>query len=282
MYCKNCGKPIEEDSVFCPNCGTNVNSKKAQALNQSTNREGGIPGAAVGIVMGCGVLIVTMIVITVLAVNSKNTAAEILKIQTQRSTDVVSNSSGTTEVSNPSEPDTTNADGVYEIGGYQVSKNSAVLAVDGNLTERANCVYSPTEYGEDLQVVAYDPSQGIAFAFQFPQGELAAGKSYGLEDFTNGGDIAAVLIWGFGSTIENDYSIPWIMAADPSSRTSTSNDKFSDIEFVCIDSGENGVGQFQYKLEFQDGDTGQQHSAEGYIVTELSSSYKDYEVELGY
>jgi uncharacterized membrane protein YvbJ len=40
MFCKNCGREVDDNTQFCPNCGAQVNAIDAQPVNtnsQSTN-----------------------------------------------------------------------------------------------------------------------------------------------------------------------------------------------------------------------------------------------------
>lgn len=38
MYCINCGKELEDKSLICPNCGTNLNQYYYNSAQQATNK----------------------------------------------------------------------------------------------------------------------------------------------------------------------------------------------------------------------------------------------------
>ena len=38
MYCKNCGKPIDPNSTYCPDCGANQNDSNTTTTNVQHNR----------------------------------------------------------------------------------------------------------------------------------------------------------------------------------------------------------------------------------------------------
>lgn len=43
MYCKFCGKSIDDDSIFCPVCGENLKSGRSAAQTDSADTEANLP-----------------------------------------------------------------------------------------------------------------------------------------------------------------------------------------------------------------------------------------------
>ena len=48
MYCKNCGKEIEDDSSFCPYCGSSVKGKTLDRKEASDNKGNYATGFGIG------------------------------------------------------------------------------------------------------------------------------------------------------------------------------------------------------------------------------------------
>ena len=46
MFCKNCGKEIDDNAVICPNCGIQVNEIKSETAASSAKRVNGLGIAA--------------------------------------------------------------------------------------------------------------------------------------------------------------------------------------------------------------------------------------------
>lgn len=63
MYCKNCGKKLNDDNVFCPYCGTPVEERK----QQGTNRDSGAGQGMIKLLLG-GIAALLIVVIILLAV----------------------------------------------------------------------------------------------------------------------------------------------------------------------------------------------------------------------